>query len=168
MVCWATVCRRHDGHDGGHGPVWCPGREQPTRCFALGVALGLCIARGPALIWEAVVALGLNSGCLLSPPSAVATTLCTLWVKGGLPGHIGASLWRVFAGFGFGVLAGTALGALTGYARRVARLLDPAFQALRAIPFIAWVPLLILSLAYSRCRKSPLSRSGCFSLSIWV
>lgn len=128
--------------------------------FSLLWGLALPVALG--LIWEAVVALGLHSGRLLPPPSVIATTLYDLWTKGNLAGHIGATLWRVVVGFGFGVLAGTVLGALTGYARPAARLLDPTLQALRAIPSIAWVPLFILWFGIFETPKITLIAVGVF------
>jgi sulfonate transport system permease protein len=65
-------------------------------------------------------------------------------------------------GFGFGVLAGTLFGALTGYARPAARLFDPTLQALRAIPSIAWVPLFILWFGIFETPKITLIAVGVF------
>jgi sulfonate transport system permease protein len=68
----------------------------------------------------------------------------------------------VALGFFFGVVAGTALGALTGYLRPAARLLDPTLQALRAIPSIAWVPLFILWFGIFETPKITLIAVGVF------
>ncbi len=137
---------------------------KPPRSFLRGSGLlwGLALPVTLALIWEVVVATGLNTGRLLPPPSVIAITLYDLWAKGDLTGHIGATLWRVVVGFGFGVLVGTVLGALTGYARPAARMLDPTLQALRAIPSIAWVPLFILWFGIFETPKITLIAVGVF------
>lgn len=139
------------------------GESRPRlRRFRFGALLGLVVPVGLALLWEAVVALGWNDGRLLPAPSVVLATLLTLWRTGDLSGHVGATVWRVGWGFLFGALAGTALGALTGYGRLAARLLDPTFQALRAIPSIAWVPLFILWFGIFETPKVTLIAVGVF------
>jgi len=73
-----------------------------------------------------------------------------------------ATLTRVIAGFGLGVIAGTVLGAISGYWGLARRLLDPSVQALRAIPSIAWVPLFILWLGIFETSKIALIAVGVF------
>jgi sulfonate transport system permease protein len=132
------------------------------RRWQFGALLGLVVPLGLAAFWEAVVALGLNDGRLLPAPSVVFATLVQLWQTGDLLGHIWATVWRVGFGFFFGAVVGTALGALTGYARLASRLLDPTFQALRAIPSIAWVPLFILWFGIFETPKVTLIAVGVF------
>jgi NitT/TauT family transport system permease protein len=55
--------------------------------------------------------------------------------------HAAASIWRVFAGFGWGVALGILAGLLIGLSRIMERVLDPTIQVLRNIPVTAWVPL---------------------------
>ena len=76
--------------------------------------------------------------------------------------HALATLLRVAAGFGFGVVAGTVAGAITGYSALVQRLLDPTLQALRAIPSIAWVPLFMLWFGIFEASKIILISVGVF------
>jgi sulfonate transport system permease protein len=73
-----------------------------------------------------------------------------------------ATLTRVGLGFGFGVVAGTVLGAIAGYWAIARRLLDPSIQALRAIPSLAWVPLFILWLGIFEIAKIALIAVGVF------
>ncbi|GAA0284280.1 ABC transporter permease [Rhodovulum strictum] len=127
-----------------------------------GLALGLLLPLGLALIWEAAVAAGLNNGRLFPPPSVIAGTLWALWQTGALADHALATLGRVGAGFGLGVAAGTVAGALTGYSLLASRLLDPSLQALRAIPSIAWVPLFILWFGIFEASKIALIAVGVF------
>jgi sulfonate transport system permease protein len=124
--------------------------------------LGLLLPVGLALVWEIVVWLGLSSGRLVPPPSKIFATIAELAHSGELSRHIIATLSRVAAGFGLGVLAGTLLGAISGYWGLARRLLDPTVQALRAIPSIAWVPLFILWLGIFETSKVALIAVGVF------
>jgi sulfonate transport system permease protein len=125
-------------------------------------ALGLLLPVGLALAWEIIVWLGLSSGRLVPPPSKLFTTIAELANSGELARHIMATLTRVAAGFGLGVVAGTLLGAVSGYWGLARRLLDPTVQALRAIPSLAWVPLFILWLGIFETSKIVLIGVGVF------
>jgi sulfonate transport system permease protein len=124
----------------------------------LGLLLPVCVA----LAWEIIVGLGLSSGRLVPPPSRVFAELVDLAKSGELLHHIAATLIRVFAGFGFGVVTGTILGAISSYWALARRLLDPTIQALRAIPSLAWVPLFILWLGIFETSKIALIAIGVF------
>lgn len=117
---------------------------------------------GLALAWELAVRFGYSNGRLVPPPSRIWQTLVELSASGELSRHIIATLSRVGAGFGLGIAAGTILGAICGYWTLVRRLLDPTFQALRAIPSIAWVPLFILWLGIFETSKVALIAVGVF------
>jgi sulfonate transport system permease protein len=124
--------------------------------------LGLLLPVGVALVWEFVVWLGLSNGRLVPPPSKIFATIVDLARSGELAHHIVATLSRVFAGFGLGVVAGTLLGAISGYWGLARRLRYPTVQALRAIPSIAWVPLFILWLGIFETSKVALIAVGVF------
>ncbi len=125
-------------------------------------ALGLLLPVGVALAWEIVVWLGLSNGRLVPPPTKIFATIMELAKSGELSRHITATLLRVGAGFGLGVVAGTLLGAVSGYWGLARALLDPTVQALRAIPSIAWVPLFILWLGIFETSKVALIAVGVF------
>ena len=112
--------------------------------------------------WELYVGLGYSNGRLVPPPTKVFATIMELARSGELSRHVIATLSRVFAGFGLGVVAGTLLGAVSGYWGLARRLLDPTVQALRAIPSIAWVPLFILWLGIFETSKIALIAVGVF------
>ncbi|WP_295997517.1 ABC transporter permease [Rugamonas sp.] len=110
---------------------------------------------------EAGVRLGLIAPNLLPAPSAIAGTIVDL-ARQGLAAHIAASTLRVAAGFIAGAAAALLLGAAVGLSRRAETLLDPTFQALRAIPSLAWVPLLLLWLGIDEAPKLVLIAIGAF------
>jgi sulfonate transport system permease protein len=124
--------------------------------------LGLALPVALALAWEAAVALKLADGRLLPTPSTTLVTLVALTRSGELVQHVAATLWRVAVGFALGVVAGTLLGAVTGYSTLARRLLDPTLQALRSIPSIAWVPLFILWFGIFETSKVILIAVGVF------
>lgn len=127
-----------------------------------GPALGLLLPLTVAVGWEAAVYLGWSNGRLVPPPSRVFSTIAELARTGELTRHVVATLGRVAAGFGLGVLSGSVLGAVAGYWSVARRLLDPTVQALRAIPSIAWVPLFILWLGIFETSKVALIAVGVF------
>jgi sulfonate transport system permease protein len=138
-------------------PASRPGRRR----YALPV-LGLVLPVGAALIWELVVWMGLSDGRLVPPPSVIFNTFVELARTGELQRHVLVTTGRVAAGFGIGVVAGTLVGAIAGYSALTRRLFDPTFQALRAIPSIAWVPIFILWFGIFETSKITLIAVGVF------
>jgi sulfonate transport system permease protein len=125
-------------------------------------ALGLLLPVGLAVSWEIAVRMGLSNGRLVPPPSVIFRTFADLAATGELQAHTLATMWRVAVGFFFGVAAGTVFGAISGYSLLAFRLLDPTFQALRAVPSIAWVPLFILWFGIYEASKIILIAVGVF------
>ena len=105
--------------------------------------------------------LGWISANLLPAPSEVLRSLIELGPQGVL-GHVLASTLRVAAGFAIGATLALAIGSAVGLSRRAERLLDPSFQALRAIPSLAWVPLLLVGLGIDEAPKLGLIAIGAF------
>ncbi len=124
--------------------------------------LGAIVPVTVLLLLEAASQLGWVPANLLPPPSEVLTTLWWLLQQGGLAGHVAASTVRVLIGFAAGAALALAVGALVGLSQRADRLLDPSFQALRAIPSLAWVPLLLLWLGIDEPPKLVLIAIGAF------
>ena len=124
-------------------------------------ALGLLLPVLALLAAEAGVRSGLIPANLLPAPSEIASTIASL-AQQGLGGHVLASTVRVAIGFTGGALLAIVLGAAVGLNRTVEALLDPTFQALRAIPSLAWVPLLLLWLGIDEAPKLVLIGVGAF------
>jgi sulfonate transport system permease protein len=110
---------------------------------------------------EVAVSQGWISPNLLPAPSDVARTLIDFGARG-LTTHVLASSGRVAAGFLAGAGLALLVGAAVGLSRRAEALLDPSFQALRAIPSLAWVPLLLLWLGIDEASKIVLIAIGAF------
>jgi sulfonate transport system permease protein len=143
-----------------------PVAAPPTRRRAVRLprhsAVGFIIPVLILIAWEAACRSGLAPRNLLPAPSAVLWALYDLARRGELQDHIAITLFRVFFGFLLGTVAGTALGALTGYSAWWRRLLDPMLQALQNVPSIAWVPLFILWLGIFEASKVTLIAVGVF------
>ena len=110
---------------------------------------------------EAVVDIGWIPSRLMPAPSDLVVTLQEL-ARQGLLTHILVSTARVLSGFAVGASLGILIGAAVGLSRRTESILDPTFQALRAIPGLAWVPLLLLWLGIDELPKITLIAIGAF------
>jgi sulfonate transport system permease protein len=111
---------------------------------------------------ETLVRSGVLSAHQMPAPSQVAQTLYLLAQSGELWRHLNASLLRVGAGFAIGAALAIAIGTWVGLSRRAEAYLEPTFQALRAIPSLAWVPLLLLWLGIDETPKIVLIALGAF------
>jgi len=111
---------------------------------------------------EALVRSGILPAHQMPAPTQVAQTLFNLAVSGELLRHINASLLRVAAGFLIGASLAIVIGTWVGLSRRAEAYLEPTFQALRAIPSLAWVPLLLLWLGIDETPKVVLIALGAF------
>lgn len=99
-------------------------------------------------LWHGLATFRANLGVItfvnVPPPAEVFEAALDLAQSPKLGLHLGASLARVFAGFGLAALLGVALGLLIGRLRWVGDSLMPALEVLRPIPAVAWIPLAIL------------------------
>ncbi|HBV87728.1 ABC transporter permease [Desulfosporosinus sp.] len=139
-------------------------REMPTTltgAFILPTEKQLCIKmlKGLALpilllvLWEVLSRLGYINTYLLPPPSQIWDRLLTAAVNGQLVRHIGASLYRVFFGFGLALALALPLGFLLGLLPGVRGFLSPSLSFFQQIPAIAWIPMFILWLGIDEASK---------------
>jgi len=101
----------------------------------------LVMATVIAVWWVVVVQ---TESAIFPTPWQVLTGAWELAQDGSLWEHIGASLFRVGAGFGLALLLAVPLGLWMGWVAGAYRTLNPIFQMLRPISPIAWIPLAIL------------------------
>jgi NitT/TauT family transport system permease protein len=93
-------------------------------------------------VWWAVVVA--TASVVFPTPWQVVTGTVELVRDGTLFEHIGASLFRVGAGFGLAVIVAVPLGLWMGWVKGAYVTLNPLFQMLRPISPIAWIPIAIL------------------------
>jgi sulfonate transport system permease protein len=140
------------------GPRWGGG----VRRLAGAVLLGLLVPVLVVLGWQLLATSGEFSPSQLPTPGAVLAALVELVTRGELWQHIGISTQRVLIGFAAGAGSGLVLGGVIGLSRPARALLAPSIQALRAVPSLAWVPLLLLWLGIGETPKITLVAIGAF------
>ncbi|MFZ6760803.1 ABC transporter permease [Undibacterium sp. Ji50W] len=138
-----------------------PRAVTPATSATLGFLLGLILPFALIVLAEVSVSRGWIAANLLPAPSEIFTTILHLGQQGLLT-HIGVSTLRVAIGFVAGAGLAVVTGSLVGLSARMEALLDPSFQALRAIPSLAWVPLLLLWLGIDEAPKLVLIGIGAF------
>lgn len=98
----------------------------------------------------------------LPSPQQVWQAGADLLARGDLQRHIAISTQRVLLGFTAGALAGVLVGAVVGLSPLAGRLLAGTLGAVRAVPSLAWVPLLLLWMGINEDSKVTLIAIGAF------
>src|SRR5690625_4374967 len=125
---------------------------------ALGAVLPLCLLG----VWQVLSSSGVFSFVQLPPPAAVVAAGGDLIARGELWTHIGASIQRVVLGFVGGGALGIVLGSVVGLSRLAHAVSAPLIGAFRAVPSLAWVPLLLLWIGIGEDSKVVLIAIGAF------
>lgn len=134
-------------------PRWLSGR---TAWMGLVVPLLLIAA------WEYLCQAGVFPPWQLPAPSYVLGTLAELHASGELYFHSWASVRRVLIGFAIGGSLGLLVGVTVGVSRVFERLVDTTLQAIKSVPTLGWVPLLILWFGIDETPKLVLISIGAF------
>ena len=152
-------------------PLSTPGAAGRARAVAPRPVLSRRVVRALAapvvpvallLLWHVTTATGVFSPVQLPSPVAVAQAAADLVQRGELSTHIAISTQRVLTGFLIGAALGIAVGAVVGLSRLADVLLSGTIGAVRAVPSLAWVPLLILWLKIGETSKITLIAIGAF------
>jgi sulfonate transport system permease protein len=140
-----------------------PGKRRVQKTAAIGRALvGLIVPVALLILWQAVSDAGVYSRAQLPAPLDVWRAVQQMEEADLLGVHLRASGERVAYGFGWGVAIAIGLGLVVGLSRWAEALFSPTIQALRAIPSLAWVPLLILWMGIDERPKITLVAIGVF------
>ena len=110
------------------------------------IALGLLLPVALLAIWWVAAEFTDVPDFLLPSPAQVVAAGVELASDGLLAPYVLISLQRVLIGFAIGATIGLSLGALVGLSTLASRLLGPILGAIRAVPSLAWVPLLLIYL----------------------
>ena len=113
-------------------------------------------------LWHLTTSLGVFTPVQLPSPASVVTAAIDLIGRGALGVYVAVSTQRVLTGFAIGATLGLLLGALTGLGRVWDTFFGSTLSAIRAVPSLAWVPLLILWLKIGEESKITLIAIGAF------
>ena len=145
-----------------------PGRRGTGAGRALGrTGLGLVVPLLLLLAWQVAASSGSFAVSQLPPPGRVLSAAGELARTGELWADVAISTQRVLQGFAAGAALAVLLGALVGLWAPARLLLTPTVQALRAVPSLAWVPLLGLWLGIYEAPKVTLVAIGAF-FPVWT
>ncbi|WP_104167137.1 ABC transporter permease [Arthrobacter sp. SX1312] len=156
-----------DGFSAAGSPLGGPeaqndaGRGRAVRRTGV-ILLGLIVPALILLAWHLSTASGFFRPSQLPSPASVLAAAVDLIERGQLATHILISTQRVVLGFVIGSLLGVVAGALLGLSRLADVLLTPTVGALRAVPSLAWVPLLVLWIGINEDSKVTLISIGAF------
>lgn len=112
--------------------------------------------------WQLIIVLEVVPAYRLPSPETVFLAGVDLYNRGLLGLHIAISTQRVLIGFTAGSIIGLAVAAFVGLSRFGSRLLTPTLGGFRAVPSLAWVPLLGLYLGINEDSKVVLIAIGAF------
>ena len=108
------------------------------------IVLGLSLPAFILLLWWLFTSIGAVPRQILPAPQVVWAVYLNPAARGKMAGHLLISLRRVFIGFSAASVIGVAAGSLTGVSKTMKAVILPTLTAVRQIPIIAWVPLIIL------------------------
>lgn len=126
------------------------------------VLLGAVVPVALLALWQGLSAGGVLSAVVLPGPGTVLQAGVDLLARGDLWVHVGISTQRVVIGFLIGAGLGLVTGAVVGLSDLAARLLGPTLGAIRAVPSLAWAPLLLLWVGLGETSKITLVAIGAF------
>jgi sulfonate transport system permease protein len=106
--------------------------------------LGLLFPLGVLLLWQIAAQRHWVSEVFLPLPAKTVTAFVTMVVHQDFEHDFLASLSVVGQAFLYGSIIGVAFGVAAGLSKTVERLFGPTLDAVRHIPGIAWLPLIVL------------------------
>lgn len=126
------------------------------------IVLGMVVPVVLLGLWQWGATNGSFSSSQLPTPAAVFSAMLELIERGTFWSHVAISLQRVLVGFAIGASFGLLIGSVVGLSKTASRILSPTIQAFRAVPSLAWVPLLVLWMGIYEGPKVTLVAIGAF------
>jgi sulfonate transport system permease protein len=155
-------------HASGHGhpaagmSLAAPVRRSRKRPRGFALLIGAIVPVALVVFWQLLSTSGVIPAYRLPTPISVWEAGVDLSSRGLLVQDVAISTQRVLLGFFFGSICGLAVGAIIGLSRWASLLFAPTVGAFRAVPSLAWVPLLILYLSINEDSKVLLITIGAF------
>jgi sulfonate transport system permease protein len=123
-----------------------------------GIALPLIMI----ISWEIISRWKIISPAILPPPAKIVSTFISLLKDGVLIFNLKTSLVRVTEGFLIGTSAGLVLGILMGLSKTIEKMVGPLFHAIRQVPRVGWIPLIIIWFGIGEISKIVFISMGAF------
>src|SRR5437763_4272035 len=124
-----------------------------ARALSADVLLGIAPIACVIGLWQALVSFGYAPLSLLPPPGLVFARLSQQLVSSGFLHEIGATLFRLFAGFSIAVMLGVGLGLAAAVSPSVNAVVKPVVRVLAPVPKVALYPALLLLLGFDHASK---------------
>ena len=99
-------------------------------------------------LWQAIDSFGYAPVSLLPPPGAVFVRLAQQLATTAYQREIGATLFRLFAGFSIAVILGVGIGLAAAASPAVNAVVRPLVRVLAPLPKVALYPALLLLLGF--------------------
>ncbi|MFH1509358.1 MAG: ABC transporter permease [bacterium] len=112
--------------------------------------LGLIPIISIIILWQAIYSFKIIPGWLLPSPLDTIKILFSLFADGTLIRLIFVSTINVIPAFVLAVMIALILGVLIGLNKTISKMFFPMLAALNAVPSLAWIPLIIIFLGFSR------------------
>ncbi|MGB3325103.1 MAG: ABC transporter permease subunit, partial [Mycolicibacterium fortuitum] len=103
-----------------------------------------------------------NNPAITPTPLDVVEALWNGFASGAIPTAILASLQRIGLGFLIGAGGGVVLGSLIGWFKPVEYFLDPLVEAIRPIPPLAYIPLILIWFGIEETSRVIVLTLACF------
>ena len=130
------------------------------------VILGAASVIAVLLSYSWVTGLPDNNPALLPPIPHIGQAFVINVTRGTLIDALGASLYRISLGFAIGTSCALAIGCLIGWYKTIEYLLDPLIEAVRPIPPLAYIPIVIIWFGIEEFSRVLLISIACFMVCV--
>lgn len=130
------------------------------------LALGALSVTTVFVVYIGLTNLPGNNPALLPPISDIVGSFFTNLQNGSLLTALGASLFRVMTGFFIGTSIALVVGCLIGWYKVAEYLFDPLIEAVRPIPPLAYIPIIIIWFGIGEFSRVLIITIACFMVCV--